>query len=458
MKTFKLAILVLILAFSITYSHGRPGGYIMTANIPLKGKATGGTLILGNVEARNSNFACVETLPGESGQSVVYKLAKAIAYSDDIFEISRWDNINRERMLADMTDGDTLRIKNFPPGMYFLAGTEKGFGIPRPPLSLSCTYYKAKDEITLNWINPPDNYDYIYVRMFKTGFMPAGSRRLDGNSTSTTFNRKQTPFDVNDLDVRVFGFRNTLPSNLAVIHLSNNGNCQDELFGVPFTDGIAPNWKAWSTGDKIEKNAFEQYDKYSKLRLYYNLRALSTKPFYQVIKGSATGNVHGIYRKFMGLKPGHTYRIIAGLSTLDMNSIEIEWSASLCATYNRGTDKLNAKQFAGLSALPNGKKGASAGQIASFGKNKGTTKGKFSIVGGNAETHITLPDGVDTITVWIRFDCKDPNGKIGFSGVRLEDITASKNIKTLEQISHEEFLQERSLMNREKALKLEKSK
>ena len=46
----------------------------------------------------------------------------------------------------------------------------------------------------------------------------------------------------------------------------------------------------------------------------------------------------------MGLEPGHTYRIIASLTTLDMNSIESNWSASLCATYNRGTDKLSAKQ------------------------------------------------------------------------------------------------------------------
>ena len=280
---------------------------------------------------------------------------------------------------------------------------------------------------------------------------------LPGNSTSFVIDRKKVSMNMDDLNVLVIGFKDEIPSNVSSIHVSDNGNCQDEAFGIPFTDGITPNWKAWSTVNTIEKNAFKQENKFPNLRQYY-FSALSSKPFYQVIKGSTTGNVHGLYRKFMGLEPGHTYRIIASLTTLDMNSIESNWSASLCATYNRGTDKLNAKQFAGLSALPNGKKGASAGQIASFGKNKGTTKGKFSIVGGNAETHITLPDGVDTITVWIRFDCKDPNGKIGFSGVRLEDITASKNIKTLEQISHEEFLQERSLMNREKALKLEKSK
>jgi hypothetical protein len=445
MKIFRLTVLVLVFISSTLYGGDRTGGYIMTAEIPFKGKATGGTLILGNVRGRNVDFASVETLPGESGEAVVYKLAKVIAYSDAIFEISEWENIDRERMLANMAQGDILRITNFPLGLYFLAGSEKGFGIPQSPLSLSCTYDKTKDEIVLNWENAIGDYNYIFVN----------GGRIPGNSTSMRISRQKTGYDVNNLDIRVFGYSNGLPSGVAAVYLEQQGTVQGELFGIPFAD-IAPNWKVWSTGNKVKKNIFEQANKYVDMQSYNPVSSLSTKPFYQVIKGSKDGGSHGIYRKFMGLTPGHTYRIIANLTTLDMNDSK-DWSAALCAAYNQAKDKdLASQQMAGLSVLPDGKKGEKAGEIASFGKGRKNTKGNFSIVCSDANSCITLPQDVNTITVWVRFNCNDPNGKVGFSGVKLEDITDNRNIKTLEQIQQEESLQEINLINKEKTLKMKK--
>jgi hypothetical protein len=49
-----------------------------------------------------------------------------------------------------------------------------------------------------------------------------------------------------------------------------------------------------------------------------------------------------------------------------------------------------------------------------------------------------LPAGLDTITVWVRFSCSDPNGKVGFSGVKLEDLTEIKNPKSPAEVIAEE--------------------
>jgi len=62
-----------------------------------------------------------------------------------------------------------------------------------------------------------------------------------------------------------------------------------------------------------------------------------------------------------------------------------------------------------------------------------------------------LPGDTDTITVWVRFNCESPDGKIGFSGIKLEDITMSEDIKTPQQIQREEILQEFTLVNMNKS-------
>lgn len=130
-----------------------------------------------------------------------------------------------------------------------------------------------------------------------------------------------------------------------------------------------------------------------------------------------------------------------------MDSIKGDWSLSLCATHNGPDGKdLAIQQLAGLAPLPDGRIGPQAGRIASYRQTK-TTKGDFSIVFSGADdgpqsSHITLPDAADTITVWIRFTCSDPKGKVGFSGIKLEDISANPNPKSLEQIKEEEFEEE----------------
>lgn len=63
---------------------------------------------------------------------------------------------------------------------------------------------------------------------------------------------------------------------------------------------------------------------------------------------------------------------------------------------------------------------------------------------------LAIADDVNEITIWVRFSCSDPSGKIGFSGVKLEDIAAMDKVPTPQQIIEIERQAELELIRREK--------
>ena len=109
---------------------------------------------------------------------------------------------------------------------------------------------------------------------------------------------------------------------------------------------------------------------------------------------------------------------------------------TLCAAHN-GTQgrKLTLEQLAAKTPLPNGKMGRQAGRVATFGKfgkSKKITPPIFVLIMSQSPRNnndeegidVALPPGVDTLTVWLRFECSDPTGAVGFMGVGIEDITS----------------------------------
>ena len=435
--------------------------------IPFKGTASGGTLVLGYTDSAHSvYFVSIDTFAGESAESVVSRLAKAYVYFHSP------NAVDKDARAALMTLGSTLEIMGG--AQRFLAGTETGLGIPKPPLFLSCSYDKQADKLRLNWANPPGEYsenDYVKLKWHYNKYDGKGGGAgflVPDIPTSYTIEK---PVDLNDLDICIMVFRHeapvnvliandipllqsATPSNLTAIHVTGNGYCQEDPYKIPFFAGIAPNWSAWSTASKVDKAAFEQGDKYNLGPHWHwdypNPKTLLTKPFFQVIKAPPQDIVHGVYRKFLGLTPGHTYRLTACLTTLEMDSVQGDWSFSLHATHNGAERKdLTIQQLAGLAALPDGKRGPQAGRIAYYHRGK-TTKANHEIVfsadkaasENEDASHIALPADVNTITVWLRFSCSDPKGKVGFSGIKLEDITASGSVKSPEQIMQEEHQEE----------------
>ena len=447
------------------------------AQISFNGTANGGTLTIGyvpNPHCVHFYNVSIDTYAGESAESVVNRLARAVAYSKKIFGSSAADpNVEMDRL----AQGSTLSMIGTNK-YYLLAGSETGLGIPKPPLFLSSSYDKNAGMIEVRWLNPSDNnpYDSLYIHwryisLPEDTIGSGGAKLIPGTPTNFII---KLPAEVNDLDTDIWikGLRHempveemraksiplsddAIPSNVTAIHMTSNGYGQEEMDGIPFSSGISPNWVSWSTARNIHRKAFEQGDKYVGVRRNKPVRSLSTKPFYQIINAPPKGTIHGVYRKFIGLTPGHTYRLTACLSTLEMDSVKGDWSLSLQAIPSGPIyGDFTSEQLAGLASLPDGQHGLEAVQIISFGPGK-TTKGIFDIVitgytelkDGMTSSHITLPENVNEITVWTKFNCDVPWGKVGFSGVKLEDLTAIKNQKTPEQIIIEEQEQEIELLN-----------
>jgi len=415
-KVIVLEILIFqILLLVVSYSFGN--SRMATAPIPFKGTATGGELILTRrTSERNMPIVSIQTQAGESAESVAERLAKYIHDNNDSEYFNRWVSA-RGGVLKGLWGGA---------GNYFLAGTEMGLGIPLPAYSFSCTYNEKTNTLSLNWENPPGGYDKIQ----------ALGPELKGNATSCTTDLDEWSHvpDINNFNILLIGINNEtyvdeeycrLASVIGAIHISNKGRVQEEIFGIPFKNGVTPNWKAWSVeGVKQEQmvegsirknylnNKINRYEKHKQLT-----SDPSTKPFYQLIKTGQQGGTAGIYRQFLGLIGGHTYRLSARLSTLESDSNKNNWSYSLHAVADRkGKGKLNETQMAGLVALPNGKKGLDAGRIANYDSSK-NTKGEFEAT----STDVTLPQDSNSITVWLRLTGENTNG-VGFDWIRLEDL------------------------------------
>jgi hypothetical protein len=339
-------------------------------------------------------------------------------------------------------NGPTLTL---PGGYWTLAGTETGLGIPKPPLSLSCSYDKTLDKIHLKWINPAEAYDSIRLHCFclrKKARRLSHSETLPGAATEITINRGI--MNVDEFDAHIIAYKNGIPSNSVAVRLTDGGYCQSEVYGVPFIGDVAPNWSAWSTTPKPDATKFKEGTKFAgdPLTMY----SLLAKTLHQVIKAPGNGTVHGVCRKFLGLTPGHTYRLTAALNTLEMDSVNGDWELAVCAAANGSDGKdLTPQQMAGLVALPDSSKGLEASRRFSYGP-RNTSRGiwELSLTGHKkflrpASSHITMPAGADTLTVWVRFKCSDSNGKIAFSGVKLEDVTAlGQKLKTAEEVIKQE--------------------
>jgi len=406
-KNAAMVFLTILLLLPISRGFSQENAVLATTKITLKGNAEGGVLTLIKTFNRNANYVSISTKPGESSESVAMRLADIINNSNP-FE---WGGT------FEVTVKDSSLTLLGPPGSYAFAGTETGLGIPEPPTSLSGKYDMENEQIILNWQNLVSHFDKIFIvnweLPFPTCSMIAGSEE---QYVYALRGRK-----IGSIYFCIIGIRDGVPSSPGAIYLCNNS--QEELFGIPFTNGIAPNWRAWSTEANANKVQFEQavrenYVNRADNDRYNPVRKPETKPFSQMIKTMSLGIKAGVWRKFLGLTPGHTYRISARLNTLEMDACKSDWSFSLhAAAYNGpgGTD-LTVDQLSGLAALPDGSTGPASGRIAYYGP-QATTNGKWV----KSSVEITLPAGIDTMTIWVRHSGADSTG-VSIDWVSLKDL------------------------------------
>lgn len=429
---FILFAISIILVASTTLI-AQPLSTLQTCDIPFVNEATGGSLVLFETLNRNARYVSIETTAGEPAEMVAERLAKIINTTDPF----RW-GIPSGQELVTASNGTVKNLLG-DSEFYLLAGTELGLGIPEPPTFLTCNYDAKSSKAVFKWRNPPGNYDSIAVILNWDNYNHRGGTRIPGSSESYTVDLskyRESPGMINDLDVWVVGFRNKLPSNATALHIK--GYVQEDLFGIPFSNGVSPNWATWPTGVGMSEIQFLQGTRDShthtneKGKGYNPVSLADKKPFYQIIKTTSRDVKGGIWRKFIGLTPGHTYKISSRLSTLSEDSLEKDWSFSLHVTYNKpdGTD-LTTQQLAGLAVLPDGSSGSNAGQIALY-KPGVITSGNFierttGEEGPDRNTgNITLPAKVDTITVWTRQS--GLTSGLALDWIKLEDISSGLSI------------------------------
>ena len=252
--------------------------------LKLRGKALGGTLILGRTGFFDMRYISIETLPGESVESVAKRMADQITSNNTNKNIHDTHKLwHRSGSVSSGTNVEVLGNLSH----YFLAGTERGLGIPEPPVFLTCNYQKQTGELSIAWQNPDEGYEQIFVS-FEWGHGRHFRRNsILGDSTKYVDN---IPVNINDLYIAVVGFRDDLVSSPTAMHVGEH--YQDESFGFPFANAIAPNWKAWGKGLEIDaKGLYKQGDAYPGPKYYIPTLTLKSKPFYQIIKASPSGPV-----------------------------------------------------------------------------------------------------------------------------------------------------------------------
>jgi len=403
--------------------------------VTFTGHASGGVLTLVRSSTRIAGSSVsIQTAPGEAAESVAQRLIAAIldaqAKSDrygllDAMTRSSGSSSNEPLVRA---IGARMRLQGlYKVGWHVIAGTETGLGIPRPPTSVSGFYDVAHDQVVLRWVNPPGGYDSVAVLYEGDGY------KEPGETNSYTFHNMaarlvhQSYHRDGLIGLGVVGYRGEVPSNLGAIHLTPTS--QQEMNGVPFSSGIMPNWTAWSTSADANAASFEQGVKPGGLE--QAIQVYRGKPgdgfFYQIIKTHGGEVQAGIWRQFLGLRPGHAYRVSARLNTLEMDRYLSEWSFSLHAAHNgpSGAD-LSVDQLSGRKALANGAMGQEAGRIVAYEPGR-TTQGAWAMSStatgelGAPSSDIVLPPAVTTLTVWVRHSGKDSSG-VAIDWVKLEDL------------------------------------
>jgi hypothetical protein len=398
------------------------GGRVRTISFPFKGEATGGTLIIGNTLTRNSYYLSIDTFSGQSSESVISQLAWEIAYTETLFEKS--EHMSYEDVHNQLISNGMLELPGSI-GTYYIAGTEKGLGIPSAPKSLTANYVKETDEIIVRWENSLSGYDNLVLLSKWDDYDSGDTVYIPGNLNEHRLKRSNIPYNINDLDIWVIGIKNGLPSSPGVITLCDHGTTIIELCGIPFTNGLAPNWETWNSPD-ISEISFNEVIRCENMvwthnKPYRPIEHHLQKPYEQRIKLPSSGGTIGIYRKFLGLKSNHIYKVSLSINTNEMEDIRNkDWTLTVHATHNDSLKKrLNENQFLGKEKLPNGATGKNAGKILEFHSNN-TTQGKYVDQGGQ----IILPEGADSIIVWLRFS-GNTSGEVSIDYIKLEDLGIS---------------------------------
>jgi hypothetical protein len=328
-------------------------------------------------------------------------------------------------------------------GCYALAGTETGLGIPPPVTSVSVSYDVPNDKLVVQW-DKPKAYEYDSIAL-SANELPL-ARALEGGATRWVLEHASTLdpllFPVKDFDVVVVGYKGNTPSAAAGGRLTP---CrQEEVENLPFRNGVAPNWIPWcESGDPSAATYAEGIKRFYEAAKPESLDSKQLamkqgtsfpfvdpqdKPRFQILRARSNGAYGGVWRRFLGLTPGHTYRVRMRVNTLDMRASDATWNYTIHAIASSASAPIPAPAaMACRSPLPSGLD-ADPARIAAFGAGYGDTANGWveiatdsNAAGKSVSGNIVLPNDADTIVVWTRHAGENTTG-VAFDWIAVEDV------------------------------------
>jgi hypothetical protein len=375
-------------------------------------RAQGGTLSIIQSSADIPRHATIKTHEGDSNKDVLRRLYSVVE--------KQWQ-LSGGGVLQD----DAIELGGLTSGNYAIAGTDRGLGVPGAPRNLTLQYESNSHSISARWQNCED------YTLLRTVLGPLVANELDGKAEHA--NRLLRPeVSIEGLRFGLVAKQDDTPSGLAVMRMMGP-NAQEELFVVPFHMGIQPNWAGWQAPGDAEKVTLAEgikpdlADEAVAREKWYAHEHPDNKRYYQLIKAQ-DGGVGGVYRKFLGLEPGTTYRVVTRMNTLDMDKAEGDWRFSFHALPHAYATELTREQMAGAAPLPDGASGADAALVAAFTPGD-TTGGKYVEAstehpeGADLAQDITLGPDDDTITVWFRYTAEHEDTGVGTDWIRLEKLS-----------------------------------
>jgi len=393
------------------------------------GIARGGDLALVEDHCGSKCGIClIKTDPGSSAAEVVKRLVEACHSSP-----------NRSLRLAAF-EGTVIYL---PPGGYYITGSETGFAVLPPARFVTANYLPKDDRITVDWVAGERRDEYLTINgsVFIQSGEHTGTASLEGVCTRKRHDtRTETDVAPNPSDLAVCvlkkkwapGLPLTFRARTARVHVS--GTLQEDLDNVPFYGNVGPNWEPWcqagfQEGD-LRLYQGEKSEVPEKKRKLAFASSPETKFYCQMfeIKKDVPAE-GGIYRRYLGLIPGHKYRVYARFNTFEASAETGDWSLSFHACADPPGQGLTVNQMAGRDGLPNGATGPEASRIAVFQNGGQTTAGKWARVSTGMEgappsaADITIPEGSTSISAWVRVKGSTPN-RFGMDWSALEDLTA----------------------------------
>jgi hypothetical protein len=390
-------------------------------SVHLSGHSSGGVLSLGEACSVNSPYVVVTNEAGDKAQTVLRRLAEQLRAAEAAFAGNRIESVSDDRLVL------------YGSNPWMFGGTEAGFSIPAPVTSLSASFSEEGRTVILRWSNPPGGYECIHV-VYKGSDDYPGLEALGrlggipGNATEFVHRPRDSSEPLlwsSDVDALVVGYtKDGTPSNATGIRFLNHVR-QESLMNVPFTQGLAPGFQAWTDRASGETIKVEQGE-LSGVAPGTGAGRVRPKGFYQVVRGEGTF-CGGVSRTFLGLTAGHAYRGSARINTLQAKAGAWSWSFHAAAN-SPGQNSLTPEEMSGSAELPGHAKGPTAGQIARY-DSATATKGEWVLCSSGAEGpgkttgDITVPEGCDSITLWLRLEGTNvADIACGLDSVALEDL------------------------------------